>query len=348
MGPGVRSPWRWDVDGFFVVSGLSLAVASAHADFTRWRDWSAFFIRRLFRIWPLYAVATLIAAALLIHNGAPFGAGLGKLVLVNLTLAFGWLDPSKAIPVGGWSLAVEVAFYMLFPASMLTVRLGRWSLPVLAAAATFAMLVGAAHLDRNGSLTPQWADYVRLRQHAAFFVCGMALGLSATPLSRLPRPASVALVAVGGLTFFATALAFGGSDAVSLVQPAPRFCFLVALTLMAAGACRRESAGVLERVAELLGQASYPVYLIHPLAYESLRLFVEPGWAGSLALTPAVIVLSIVIHRRLEIPVILRGAKLAKAVAQPRGGMGAAMTGSPAGSARSGASRIRSRAIETR
>jgi Acyltransferase family len=61
------------VDGFFVISGLSLTVASHATDWRRPRQWLAYAVRRFARLWPLYAAATLLAAIVLVRNGVPAG-----------------------------------------------------------------------------------------------------------------------------------------------------------------------------------------------------------------------------------------------------------------------------------
>ena len=303
------------VDGFFVISGLSLTVASGGTDWTRPRQWLAFAVRRFARLWPLYAAATLLAALVLVRNGVPASSGLVRLVLVNLTLLFGWIDPSRAIPVGGWSLAIEVVLYGLFPVVMLAARDRGWVVPVVLLASVIAMTAGAALIDPARSLAEQWPLYVRWWQHAAFFVAGMILGRMVPRLAALPCPAGVALLAAGLGLATASAMVWGSADSVSLVTPAPRLAFLVALTLMAAAAARPGLGAALpDRVAALLGQASYPVYLLHPLVFEAVRGITDPGPALAAAAIPVVIMASLAVHRGLELPLIRAGARLARQI----------------------------------
>ena len=303
------------VDGFFVISGLSLTLASGATNWRRPRQWLAYAVRRFARLWPLYAAATLLAAIVLVRNGVPASFGLLRLVMVNLTLLFGWIDPSKAIPVGGWSLAIEVVLYCLFPIILLIARDRRWVLPATLAASVALMIAGAAMIDPARSLAEQWPLYVRWWQHAAFFVAGMALGKMAPRLAALSGPGALALLAAGVALAAASAVIWGSADSVSLVTPAPRLAFLAALTLMAAAATRSGlGAAQPDSAAALLGQASYPVYLLHPLVFEAVRGITEPGPALAAALIPVVIVASLAVHRGLELPLIRAGARLARQI----------------------------------
>ena len=303
------------VDGFFVISGLSLTLASGATNWRRPRQWLAYAVRRFARLWPLYAAATLLAAIVLVRNGVPASFGLLRLVMVNLTLLFGWIDPSKAIPVGGWSLAIEVVLYCLFPIILLIARDRRWVLPATLAASVGVMIAGAAMIDPARSLAEQWPLYVRWWQHAAFFVAGMALGRMVPRLAALSGPGALALLAAGVALAAASAVIWGSTDSVSLVTPAPRLAFLAALTLMAAAATRSGLGAALpDSAAALLGQASYPVYLLHPLVFEAVRGITEPGPALAAALIPVVIVASLAVHRGLELPLIRAGARLARQI----------------------------------
>ncbi len=148
--------WRgqYGVQLFYVLSALTLFL-SMHS---RWkkdkRPLAAFFIRRFFRIAPMFWLAIVFYLFL---DGfgpgywAPDGITAG---MVAATAAFvhGWnpVTINSVVP-GGWSIAVEMSFYLLLPLLFVTIRSGRqaalfcllafvfgvalrhWMLPVLAA-----------------------------------------------------------------------------------------------------------------------------------------------------------------------------------------------------------------------
>ena len=79
----------------------------------------SFYIRRAFRIVPLFWVAILFY--LLITKGegfklwAPDGVSTGDVVLTFLFLHWSSVTAFNSVVPGGWSIAVEMQFYLLFP-----------------------------------------------------------------------------------------------------------------------------------------------------------------------------------------------------------------------------------------
>ena len=94
---------------FFVISGLSLALSSEARGLGQEMRVIDFWKRRLARIWPLFAVAT-IGYYLLYRQGSTLA------LLSTLTLTHGlsaeWIN--LVVP-GGWAIGTEVLFYILFP-----------------------------------------------------------------------------------------------------------------------------------------------------------------------------------------------------------------------------------------
>ena len=95
------------VDIFFLVSAYLLSrglfVSQQKSDFKL----STFYIRRWFRIYPLFFLA------LLLYGAAAETAEISRWLL-NLFFIDNWIHSASLIPVG-WSLSVEVQFYLLLP-----------------------------------------------------------------------------------------------------------------------------------------------------------------------------------------------------------------------------------------
>ena len=101
---------------FFVVSALTLMMSwSQRKDGTL-----AFYVRRLFRIAPMFWLAGAVYVSLDQMLPTPFWVGGSVTVLtIILTALFshGWSpDAINAVVPGGWTIAVEMTFYVLFPA----------------------------------------------------------------------------------------------------------------------------------------------------------------------------------------------------------------------------------------
>jgi len=130
--PATMSPWlsRYAEQGargvqlFFVVSALTLFL-SAGKRLGESGEWLNFYIRRVFRIAPMFYVAFgvyCLAPFILKGHELP-GAGT---ILSTLTFTNGWspawlLGANDVVP-GGWSIGVEMSFYIVFPLVFLLVR----------------------------------------------------------------------------------------------------------------------------------------------------------------------------------------------------------------------------------
>ena len=84
-----------------------------------------FYIRRFFRIAPLFWIAIPVY---LFINGldkgywAPEGIGIVQIFLTATFLHGFWPDAINSVVPGGWSIAVEMTFYALFPLLILKVK----------------------------------------------------------------------------------------------------------------------------------------------------------------------------------------------------------------------------------
>mgnify|MGYP001480212118 CR=1 FL=1 len=150
---------------FFVLSGflLSWPYLAAAARGGRAPRTGRYFWKRFLRIMPVYAVTVVLVMALTPDNADASPRDW----LVTLLLANTYLDP--LLPSGltqMWSLAVEVAFYLILPALML-VAVGRRRplsaprvvllLVAMTAISLWWHLDGAAYWDRHSSGAPlQW------------------------------------------------------------------------------------------------------------------------------------------------------------------------------------------------
>ena len=119
---GLKPPFAFDfisrdfgysVHLFFILSAYSLMCSTELK--VGQPNWLAnYFIKRFFRIAPLFY--------LMIFSFVVVGSSrdITNLIL-NLTFTFG-LNPSSGIVWGGWSVGVEMIFYLIFPIFLLLIR----------------------------------------------------------------------------------------------------------------------------------------------------------------------------------------------------------------------------------
>ena len=114
------------VDLFFIVSGFIMAYTTRHSDGS-FSDALEFLIKRVARIWPVYAVATLFWL-FVAFEGVGFFRQAGSWRTLALSLSFQPVNLEAPLFFGmalplGWTLNFEIYFYAIFALSLVTGRL---------------------------------------------------------------------------------------------------------------------------------------------------------------------------------------------------------------------------------
>jgi len=327
-----RSHWLWGwlegwngVTLFFVLSGfLITTLALREEDALGALRWRAFFVRRLFRIVPVYVVSL----ALYVVAVGVVGIAAGH--RGSFFQAVPWyLSPFPEVPFFSrthivfslaWSLGIEEKFYLLWPllAFVLLRRRARGRLG-LALALMFVLQIPIAFGSSGRALAPY---------SAILAGCILAFLMhNRSSFARLSRfgstpfflGAAALLVVVHGLThvFNPTAPGFRVAAAWYYLPYSLAAALVVcALALRAGGSGWLESAPM-----RFAGRVSYPLYLTHPLGLAAAAMVVAPGGLATELVYLAVgIVLSLAlaygIHRVVEKPLIRSGKRLAGRVSE--------------------------------
>ncbi|MBI3556733.1 MAG: acyltransferase, partial [Deltaproteobacteria bacterium] len=131
------------VELFFILSAFTLFASGSRRIQSEPRPVYSFYIRRLFRIFPLWWLATLF-------YGWQKGAGAAELLL-SATMLFGFFRdvPRFDVVPGGWSLFVEESFYGFMPLVLRKINDLRKAVIFLAATwlLSYAWSFGARALD---------------------------------------------------------------------------------------------------------------------------------------------------------------------------------------------------------
>lgn len=250
------------VPGFYVVSGISFRHVYANLSL-RPAEMGSFWVKRIFRIWPVYAIAVFTTIAL--SGRLP---PMEKLVH-NLTLTFGFFKAWLYIPGGGWSIGNEIVFYSAFPFLLFIQRRTQIGFLIIIAAAvglflhfTFRVLHPAI------IITSQFPNYVHPLNQIVFFVVGMFLAdkIGAVRISR--RRTGDVLLVIG---FLFVAYPVWGGVAAHITGFA-RIYF----SLLVVAACAVFALGDVQfsprwgRLLSIAGAWSYSIYLLHPLVLDAL------------------------------------------------------------------------------
>ncbi len=323
------------VDLFFAVSGFVIArdliprLLNAPDRATAWKTMLAFWLRRIWRIWPsawLWLGVILLAVLVFNRSGAfgSFEANLqatfaGVFQYANVRFAQTFMVSEFGASFVYWSLSLEEQFYLLFP--FLIVLFRRRLVWLLVAIALLQICMPRQHL------------YLMM-----FRTDALALGILLALWSRKASWQAVLPVffALGGLGRMLLTLGCIGamallSSLLDLTRYALGIIAVLSALLVLMASYDRDlllPRGRLKALLVWIGERSYAIYLIHvPAFYVTRELFyrVYPEQSASAQLAAAYLACALVIllvsaelnFRLLETPLRRRGAVLAARVLQP-------------------------------
>lgn len=269
-------PMGMGVDLFFIISGFLMVLTTRDFDGTGTYAWR-FIAKRAARIWPLFAVVTLMAVAVE-HHGIHGFADPSILLPYVEGLAFVPHNPAASgiyfqMAVGvAWTLCFECYFYAVFAACMFC---GRWRYGVMAA--WFALTLIAIPLFRGGynlGVASQplvaWSRYANLPVNPIVwnFILGMAAAGLYGSRFRIRQPATVCVATV--LLLATLLFEWNRLGMVNFFGPrgwgAPVAIFFFGVVMLAKiGAARAPSWSV------WMGEISYSLYLVHVYVFIVLQ-----------------------------------------------------------------------------
>lgn len=300
MGVAQLFDWTFGVHLFFVISGFVMAISAR--GFGEPGAPARFLLRRIVRIAPLYWLLTAVvlagAAAAPALMNTPLGGfwlPLASILFIPVARSNGEIRPVLG---QGWTLNYEMFFYVAFALAMLLPR-RRAFLALTVGLATLVWL--GRGLTTADPVLYTWTDGLLIE-----FLFGLWLGAARLEGLRVGRGAAVALALAGA----AAALWLDPSRA-RVEAPVFVLSGLPAAMLVAAAGLAppigREGVGL--RLAHLLGDASYSLYLVHPFVIRVtreiwLRLVGDaaPPWVFIPALVLISVLVGIALYRLVERP----------------------------------------------
>lgn len=243
----------YGVSIFYILSGLTLYLVNRKQLVPK-----AFFIKRFFRIYPLLIFATL--ATIILHRSLPPI----KMILLNLTGLFGFVTPRGYIATGAWSIGNELVFYALFPVLWSLLKFHKSWVLWLAGGGLFC-LYAFYLLSPTAQMADQWATYVNPLNQVPYFMVGLLIAhyLDTKELS-VWQNAALFLIGIAVFVGLPT-----GANLSELVAGVQRLFFTLSITLICTAFFKSESQlhPVFHKPLSILGEASYSVYLLHPLVW---------------------------------------------------------------------------------
>ena len=296
---GVREGWdhlaQVAVRAFFLVSGFVMVVSTARL-FGAAGGTRRFVTRRLVRIAPPYWIATFFLVAMLAWHGVATDPG--KMAR-SLVFVPDWVEGgTHPLPVlwPGWTLTYELAFYVLFG---LGVSFGRKAAVLCASAVIVLLVAGGAVLQPTSIL-----GFVLTRPCLLLFIAGMALALWREQGHALPGWLRLGL----GLLSIPAFLLVPSPPAGALLGFAHELWAGLPALFLFLGFAGGDWRLPFPRAIDLLGNASYALYLLHvPMGHVwsvvwPSRLYLLGPWAYYVALCLATLVASIAFWLVIERP----------------------------------------------
>lgn len=300
---------------FFVLSGYLITTLGLREESREGRlDLGGFYVRRIFRIYPLYVAVLGLYTVLVL--GAGMASDRREAFVDSLPYYLGFL-PEQALlrstgeepPFSGaWSLGIEEKFYFVWPLLGFVLLAARFRPRIVA-------LVVAAGLAAAGPVVGDVGFLVQPYAHIALG-CVAALLLHDerwfARLAHLGRPpvllSLVALLAVVQVTVPAIQLGHG----LYVVYGLPVVAFLIGLVTSDSAAPRVLSAAPLV----FLGRISYAFYLTHNFALNGAQAAMpDTGFGQGIAAVALALVVAVAIawgfHVTIEKPLIKVGHRLA-------------------------------------
>ncbi|VTZ24681.1 putative O-acetyltransferase OatA [Methylocella tundrae] len=290
---------------FFVVSALTLFNSMTNRTKNDAAPLRAYFIRRLCRVAPMFWCAIVLYAVVLGFGprwGAPNGLETHDIAVASLFLHGFDPDALNSVVPGGWSVAVEMQFYLLLPLIFAWARTLKRAVLLFVLSLVIAIAASPAIKGLGAWLLPseppglmsQFA-YFSLPTQLPVFFCGIILGLlmgaERAKLRRIEAclpagPRSRAAIAVALAVLICLPMRWTGR--VEMIAGIPgHIGYGVAYALLVYALATFPFKGLVNPFFCYAGKISYSGYLLHIFVIDKAQEFLL-GFPQFEALSPQV------------------------------------------------------------
>lgn len=245
---------------FYILSGLTLFKVYYND-----LDVKDFFVKRLFRIYPLLIVVTLVTVIL--RRDFDLTA-----ILLNVTGLFGLFKWDQNIAVGAWSIGNELVFYLFFPLFVFFAKADKLMFCFLGLTLLSVYLYFAFYMiDPSLPLGEQGYIYMNPMNQIFLFLSGFAIGLLFDKV-RI-HPAMCITMLVASLIAFSIYPASGETSTLLYGIDRMIFTLLSIVICLSFFKLDKLPPTYLSMPLSKLGESTYSVYMLHPIVWTSVLLF---------------------------------------------------------------------------
>ncbi len=327
----IESDFAHGVHLFFVLSAFSLMYSTEHT--IHRPAWvREYLLKRFFRIAPLFytilaCMVTWKIGHAFISDSAPPNI---STILVNLFFVFGFFpEPGIGFVQGGWTVGVEMIFYVLFPVLLMTIKTKKEALifMLVAVLISYSSRIDLHNLYLSTGPISKWDwSYFAFLPNLFFFAAGIYAYRFEQSWKLLGKPLHVLLPLAAVL---AISLSLHFEPGKTLINFGPFSSIIIAFGFGAL--CVWQSAKpnwlFANRTFEFLGERSFSIYLLHPVVIYFSKSWVvnlyaklESGMGAYAYFVCAalvmveVLVMAEITYRAIEVPGIKLGRKLIEAM----------------------------------
>jgi len=310
---------------FFIASALTLFLSMKARKQYEPQPLLSFYIRRFFRIAPLFYLAIIVYTW---HDGmspsywAPNGIEWWH-ILLTVFFLHGW-NPETITSVvpGGWSIAVEMTFYLFLPYLFIKLNNVKSSLIALFGSLLVAKLASTVLLflfSPNYPDTQQYLVYtfstLWFFSELPIFILGILLYHIITKCPDKDRTVGLLFLFVSIFLF----IAFLTPQTFNDLLP-KHFLYGIAFLFFALSLYFYPNEFLVNKITILIGKLSFSLYLVHFMVLNKIAQFIKitPGDIGFILAFLLCLLFSIlfsyITHNLIEIPGIRLGKKVIEKV----------------------------------
>lgn len=292
---------------FFMISGFSMFYVYRNK-INNLMLLKKFYIKRFFRIAPLfYFLLCLLIGIKLLGSfiGVEFNRPLTlDSLFMNFTFLFGFINPADSLLVSGWSIGVEMVFYIIFPFILIFTSNNIGVIVLWLVTFLIMFFYEKYFLPLETPISILWREYVVVLNHFFYFITGFVLFLiyeiyeSKNFTKKIKRVIFFLLVVVLlTLIFFISFTKFFGVER-----------YLIAIMLSALMLIFIQY-DVYNNFFLHLGDLSYSIYLGHFFVYTFLSMMIENKLTLILVSFIGIYLMSLFTYKYIELSFIRFGKK---------------------------------------